>query len=62
MSREQVIRSTEPRMDALNFVTNNGQYTLRVEEFIEAGRPSGNESHSSYVTRHTTSNVWIAYV
>lgn len=57
MSREEIIRSSDPRTDALNYVTKNGRYTLQVEEFIEAGRPDGTESHSSYVTRHTTPNV-----
>ncbi|KAJ5674295.1 uncharacterized protein N7477_004229 [Penicillium maclennaniae] len=56
MSREQIIQSHDPRTDALNFVTNRGRYTLRVEEFIEAGRPDGSESHGSPVTRYITSN------
>jgi hypothetical protein len=62
MSREQKIQSHDPRTDALNFVTNRGRYTLRVEEFIQAGRPDGTESHASPVTRYITSNVRIAYV
>ncbi|EAU31067.1 predicted protein [Aspergillus terreus NIH2624] len=61
MSREEIIRSSDPRTDALNYVTKNGRYTLQVEEFIEAGRPDGTELHSSYVTRHTTPNGQAAY-
>ncbi|KAJ5968590.1 hypothetical protein N7501_004838 [Penicillium viridicatum] len=56
MSREQIIQSHDPRTDALNFVTSRGRYTLRVEEFIEAGRPDGSESHHAPVTRYVTSN------
>ncbi|KAF9892500.1 hypothetical protein FE257_001609 [Aspergillus nanangensis] len=61
MGRERVIPSSDPRKDALDFVTDNGQHTLRVEEFIEAGRPSGGDSHSSYVTHHTTSSGQESY-
>lgn len=62
MGREKVISSSHPRKEALDFVTNNGQITLDVEEFIEAGRPSGNDSHSSYVTGGPTEKVCIAHV
>jgi hypothetical protein len=57
MGREQVFPSIKPRTDALNFVTNNGQHTLKVENFIEAARPSGQDPHSSFVTRYTAPNV-----
>ncbi|KAJ5135709.1 uncharacterized protein N7515_004987 [Penicillium bovifimosum] len=56
MSREQIIPSHDPRTDALNFVTNQGRYTLRVEQFIEAGRPDGTETHGAPATRYITSN------
>ncbi|KAK9853463.1 hypothetical protein MYU51_006595 [Penicillium brevicompactum] len=52
MSREQIFPSTQPRESALQYVTNNGQYTLRVNEFLPAARPSGQEAYSSFVTNH----------
>ncbi|KAJ5576724.1 hypothetical protein N7535_003650 [Penicillium sp. DV-2018c] len=61
MSREQIIRSHDPRTDALNFVTNNGRYTLRVEQFIEAGRPDGTETHGAPVTRFYTSDGQVVH-
>ncbi|KAJ5971602.1 uncharacterized protein N7479_001520 [Penicillium vulpinum] len=61
MGREKVTPSSNPRKDALNWVTKNGEHTLKVEEFIEAGRPSGADSHSSYVTHHTMPNGQESY-
>ncbi|KAJ5319565.1 uncharacterized protein N7506_012269 [Penicillium brevicompactum] len=59
MSREQIFPSTQPRESALQYVTNNGQYTLRVNEFLPAARPSGQEAYSSFVTNHRAPDVRI---
>ncbi|KGO52957.1 hypothetical protein PEX2_062390 [Penicillium expansum] len=61
MGREQIIPSSDPRKNALDFVTDNGQHTLRVEKFIEAGRPSGGDSHNSYGTHYTTPSGQESY-
>jgi hypothetical protein len=59
MGREQVIPSHKPRESALQYVTGNGQYTLRVDKFLEAARPSGKEAYSSFVTKYTAPDVRI---
>ncbi|KAJ5628264.1 hypothetical protein N7490_010492 [Penicillium lividum] len=61
MSREIVIRSRHPRQDALNFVTEHGKHTLKVERFIQAARPSGRDAYSSYPTRRIMPGGRTAY-
>lgn len=59
MNREKLTLSNEPRQSALEYVTGNWQYTLQVEKFIEAARPSGLEPYSSFKTKYTGPDVRI---
>ncbi|CEO58622.1 hypothetical protein PMG11_03331 [Penicillium brasilianum] len=61
MGREQVIPSNKPRESALQYVTGNGQHTLRVEKFLEAARPSGEEAYSSFVTKYPAPDGKLKY-
>ncbi|OJJ51655.1 hypothetical protein ASPZODRAFT_163462 [Penicilliopsis zonata CBS 506.65] len=54
MGREQIVSSKSPRKDAIAYVKNNGQHTLEVDKFIEAGRPSGGDGHAAYATHYTS--------
>ncbi|KAI1978406.1 hypothetical protein LOZ51_000109 [Ophidiomyces ophidiicola] len=49
--REICINSSSPREEAIKFVTNDYKYRLKVDSFIDAGRPSGLDSHVAPVTR-----------
>jgi hypothetical protein len=45
---EEVVPSDHLREDAINFVSSGGKNTLIVTKWLDAGRPSGLDSHHSH--------------
>jgi len=46
---KEIVRETRnPRRDAIDYVSNGGKHKLNVTEWLDSGRPSGQDSHRSH--------------
>ena len=48
MSRERVENSSQPRQDAINFVSNGGKHNLVFGKWLDAGPPNGRAPEPCY--------------